>query len=105
MNVQGPTLTWWNSIVSARGTDAVDEMPWTEFKELMIKKFCPRNKIQKLEQEFWKIEMFGPAHQEYTTRLQEISQLVPHLSTTESKWAERFLYILAPQVCGLTLSA
>jgi hypothetical protein len=47
-------------------------MPWTEFKELMLKKFCPRNEIQKLEQEFWKLEMSGLA-QEYTTRFQEVS--------------------------------
>jgi hypothetical protein len=49
--------------------------------------------------------MSGPAHQEYTTRFQEISQLVPHLSTPESKWVERYVYGLAPQVCGLTMSA
>jgi hypothetical protein len=89
---QGPALTCWNTIVSARGTDAVDEMPWTEFKELMLKKFCPRNEIQKLEQEFWKMSLNGPTHQEYTTRFQEVSQLVPHLSTPESKWVERYVY-------------
>jgi hypothetical protein len=65
---QGPTLTLWNSIISTRGTDVVDEMQLTEFKELMIKKFCPRNEIHKLEQEFWEHEMYGLAHQEYTTR-------------------------------------
>jgi hypothetical protein len=102
---QGPALTWCNSVVSARGTDDVDEMPWTEFKELMFKKYCPRNEIQKLEQEFWKLEMSGPAHQEYTTRFQEVSKLVPHLSTPESKWVERYVYGLAPQVHGLTMSA
>jgi hypothetical protein len=95
---QGPALTWWNSIVSARGTDAVDEMQWTEFKELMIKKFCPRHEIQKLEQKFWKIKMFSPAHQDYTTRFQEVAQRVPHFSTPKSKWVEQYLYGLAFQV-------
>jgi hypothetical protein len=49
--------------------------------------------------------MSSPAHQEYTTRFQEVSQLVPHLSTPESKWVERYVYGLAPQVRGLTMSA
>jgi hypothetical protein len=78
---QGPALTWWNSVVSARGTDAVDEMLWTDFKDLLLKKFCPRIETQKLEQEFWKLEMSGSAHKEYTTRFKEVSHLVPHLST------------------------
>jgi hypothetical protein len=102
---QGPDLTWWNTIVYARSTDVVDKMPWTEFKELMLMKFYPRNEIQKLVQEFWKMSMSGPAHQEYTNRFQEVSQLVPHLSTLESKWVERYVYGLAPQVRGLTMSA
>jgi hypothetical protein len=49
--------------------------------------------------------MFGPAHQEYTTRFQEFAQLVPHLSTPKSKWIERHVYRLASQVRGLTMSA
>jgi hypothetical protein len=49
--------------------------------------------------------MFSPAHQEYTTRFQEVSQLVPYLSTLESKWVDRYVYGLAPQVRGLTMSA
>jgi hypothetical protein len=66
-------------------------MLWTDFKELMLKKYCPRNEIQKLEQEFWKLEMSGPAHQEYTTRFQEVSQFVPHLSTPDpSGWKGMF---------------
>jgi hypothetical protein len=102
---QCPAFTWWNSIISARGADAVDEMLWTDFKDLMLKMFFPRNKIQKLEQEFWKMSINGPAHQEYTTRFQEVSQLVPHLSTPESKWVERYVYGLAPRVRGLTMGA
>jgi hypothetical protein len=74
---QGPALSRWNSIVSAGGTDVVDEMQWTEFKELMIKKFCSRNEIQKLEQEFWKLEMYGPTHQEYTTSILESCSTSP----------------------------
>jgi hypothetical protein len=93
---QGATLTWWNSIVSARGRDSLESMTWPEFKELVLKEFCPRNEIQKLEQEFQGLQMLGSAHQEYTTRFQEVAQLVPHLCTPESRWIERYIWGFAP---------
>jgi hypothetical protein len=39
----GPVLTWWNSIVYARGRDYLESMTWADFKKLVIKKFCPSN--------------------------------------------------------------
>jgi hypothetical protein len=78
-------------------------MSWSEFKELVLKKFFPRNEIQNLEQEFQGMEMMGSAHQEYTTRFQEVAQLVPHLCTPESRWIERYIWGLAPQVRGTTM--
>jgi hypothetical protein len=47
--------------------------------------------------------MMGSAHQEYTTRFQEVAQLVPHLCTPKSRWIERYIWGLAPQVRGTTI--
>jgi hypothetical protein len=95
---QGLTLTWWNSIVFARGRDSLESMTWANFRELVIKKFCPSNEIQKLEQEFWELEMTRADHMGYTIRFQELAQIVPHLVTPESKWIERYIWGLAPQI-------
>jgi hypothetical protein len=65
--------------------------------------FFPRNEIQKLEQEFQGLEMMGSAHQEYTTRFQEVAQIVPHLCTPVSRWIKRYIWELAPQVRGTTM--
>jgi hypothetical protein len=100
---QGVALTWWNSVISARGRDSLEAMSWPEFKELVVKKFYPRNEIQKLEQEFHGLEMMGPTHQDYITRFQEVAQLVPHLCNLESKWIEHYIWGLAPQVCSTTI--
>ncbi|GJS32854.1 putative reverse transcriptase domain-containing protein [Tanacetum coccineum] len=46
--LQGPALTWWNSKVKTMGLETVNQMPWTEMKQLMTAEFnelalmCPR---------------------------------------------------------------
>nr|GEU77949.1 transposon Ty3-G Gag-Pol polyprotein [Tanacetum cinerariifolium] len=38
--LQGPALTWWNAKVATMGLEAVNQMPWTEMKQLMTAEFC-----------------------------------------------------------------
>ncbi|GKA01219.1 putative reverse transcriptase domain-containing protein [Tanacetum coccineum] len=46
--LQGPALTWWNSKVATVGLETVNQMPWSEMKQLMTAEFnelalmCPR---------------------------------------------------------------
>ncbi|GJS74370.1 putative reverse transcriptase domain-containing protein [Tanacetum coccineum] len=46
--LQGPALTWWNAKVATMGLKTVNQMPWTEMKQLMTAEFnelaliCPR---------------------------------------------------------------
>ncbi|GKA06917.1 hypothetical protein Tco_0686141 [Tanacetum coccineum] len=46
--LQGPALTWWNAKVATMGLETVNQMPWTEMKQLMTADFnelalmCPR---------------------------------------------------------------
>nr|GFB21628.1 hypothetical protein [Tanacetum cinerariifolium] len=42
---QGPTLTWWNAKVATMGLETVNQMPWTEMKQLMTIEFCPIEEI------------------------------------------------------------
>ncbi|GKB90941.1 putative reverse transcriptase domain-containing protein [Tanacetum coccineum] len=44
-------LTWWNSHVQTIGIDEAYEMPWKDLMKLLIEVYCPRNEIQKLENE------------------------------------------------------
>nr|GEX89348.1 hypothetical protein [Tanacetum cinerariifolium] len=48
-------LTWWNSHVQTIGIDEAYEMPWKDLIKLMIEMYCPRNEIQKLENELWNL--------------------------------------------------
>ncbi|GJR45606.1 putative reverse transcriptase domain-containing protein [Tanacetum coccineum] len=42
--------------------------------------FCPSNKMEKLESEFWNHTMIGTNHVGYTDRFHKLDKLVPHLS-------------------------
>nr|GFC83938.1 hypothetical protein [Tanacetum cinerariifolium] len=44
-------LTCWNSHVRTIGINEVYGMSWNDLMKLMIKVYCPRNEIQKLENE------------------------------------------------------
>ncbi|GJT29854.1 putative nucleotidyltransferase, ribonuclease H [Tanacetum coccineum] len=48
-----------NSGFQARGRDAANAMAWNDFKALLTTEFCPSNKIEKLEGEFWNHSMVG----------------------------------------------
>ncbi|GKB97015.1 putative reverse transcriptase domain-containing protein, partial [Tanacetum coccineum] len=97
----GKALAWWNTQVQTRGREAAVGMTWEDFKVLMSKEFCPNNKMQKLETEFWCHAMVGAGHAVYTDRFHELASLVPHLVTPENKRIERYIYGLAPQICAM----
>ncbi|GKF35783.1 hypothetical protein Tco_0112541, partial [Tanacetum coccineum] len=46
-------LSWWNSFVQPIGIEEAYKITWIEFKKLLIKKYCPRTEVQKMEDEFY----------------------------------------------------
>ncbi|GJR11096.1 putative reverse transcriptase domain-containing protein [Tanacetum coccineum] len=44
-----PSLTWWNAKVATMGLETVNQMPWTEMKQLMTAEFCPIEEVQRME--------------------------------------------------------
>lgn len=46
-------LTWWNNYRYSVGSEVAYVMTWEQFKSLLIQTYCPRNKVKKLEIEFW----------------------------------------------------
>ncbi|GKA19564.1 putative reverse transcriptase domain-containing protein [Tanacetum coccineum] len=97
----GKALTWWNSQIRTLSQEVVVSMSWNDFKFMMIQEFYPSHEIQKLESELWNYAMVGVGHAAYTDRFHELARLVPHLVTPESRMIERYMYGLAPQICGM----
>ncbi|GKF07077.1 reverse transcriptase domain-containing protein, partial [Tanacetum coccineum] len=46
-------LYWWNSFAQPIGIEEAYKITWVEFKKLLIKKYCPRTEVQKMEDEFY----------------------------------------------------
>nr|XP_043639230.1 uncharacterized protein LOC122610299 [Erigeron canadensis] len=91
-------LTWWNTQLQARGRTAAVAMPWEEFKGLMLKKFCSEVEVSRLEREFGELKMTRAEHAKYTSRFEELSRLVPHLVTPDSKGIQKYISGLIPQI-------
>ncbi|GJZ82258.1 putative reverse transcriptase domain-containing protein [Tanacetum coccineum] len=49
--LEGPALTWWKTKVATKGLETVNQMPWTEMKQLMTAEFCPIKEVQRMEHE------------------------------------------------------
>ncbi|GKA80236.1 hypothetical protein Tco_0786832, partial [Tanacetum coccineum] len=41
------------------GIDAANAIPWSEFKLMLIKKYCLRSGVQKMETELWNLKLIG----------------------------------------------
>ncbi|KAJ0547017.1 putative transcription factor interactor and regulator CCHC(Zn) family [Helianthus annuus] len=98
-------LSWWNLQVQTLGEAAPYALTWTELKELMRKKYCSRAEIQRLETEFWHLNMEGPKIAEYVQRFHDLSHVVPYMVTPEFKRIERFIWGLAPQIISMVTSS
>ncbi|GJX91864.1 reverse transcriptase domain-containing protein, partial [Tanacetum coccineum] len=93
------TLDRKDGVVKARGREAAIGMSWNYFKALLMEEFCPRNEMEKLENEFWNHTMVKGNHVAYIDRFHELAKLVPHLVTPESSHNKRYIHGLAPQIC------
>ncbi|GKD92422.1 putative reverse transcriptase domain-containing protein, partial [Tanacetum coccineum] len=47
--LEGPALTWWKTKVATMGLEIVNQMPWTEMKQLMTVEFCPIEEVQRMK--------------------------------------------------------
>ncbi|GKE09178.1 reverse transcriptase domain-containing protein [Tanacetum coccineum] len=70
-------LSWWNSFAQPIGIEEAYKTTWSEFKKLLIKKYCPRTKVKKMEDEFYYLTVKGNDLKTYIRRFQELAVLCP----------------------------
>ena len=94
-------LTWWNGQKIVYGLLEAYELSWAEFKSLLLEEFCPNSETVKLEEEFHGLKQHGGDHHAYTTRFHELSLLVPHQITPESRAVRKYIQGLPVEVENL----
>ncbi|GJX34913.1 putative reverse transcriptase domain-containing protein [Tanacetum coccineum] len=84
-------LSWWNSVAQPIGTENAYKIPWVELKKMMIKQYCPRSEVQKLEVELWNHMVKGVDISTYNRRFQELAILCLAMVPTIEKLLERLM--------------
>ncbi|GJT90807.1 reverse transcriptase domain-containing protein [Tanacetum coccineum] len=69
-------LSWWNSFSQPIGIEEAYKITWVEFKKLLIKKYCPRTEVQKMEDEFYHLTVKGNDLKAYVRRFQELATFI-----------------------------
>nr|GEY36092.1 reverse transcriptase domain-containing protein [Tanacetum cinerariifolium] len=66
------------------------KITWAEFKKFLIKNYCPRTEVQKMEDEFYHLTMKGNDLKTYVRRFQELATLCPTMVSDSNKMMESF---------------
>ncbi|GJS53745.1 reverse transcriptase domain-containing protein [Tanacetum coccineum] len=93
-------LSWWNSFAQPIGIEEAYKITWVEFKKLLIKKYCPRTEVQKMEDEFYHLTVKGNDLKTYVRRFQELETLCPTMVPDSEKMMEVFIGGLPRSIKG-----
>ncbi|GJS34810.1 reverse transcriptase domain-containing protein [Tanacetum coccineum] len=81
-------------------TEEAYKITWVEFKKLLIKKYCPRTEVQKMEDEFYHLTVKGNDLKTYVRRFQELATLCPTMVPDSEKMMEVFIGGLPQSIEG-----
>nr|GEZ06759.1 reverse transcriptase domain-containing protein [Tanacetum cinerariifolium] len=84
-------LSWWNSFAQPIGIEEAYKITWVKFKKLLIKKYCPQTKIQKMEDKIYHLTVNGNDLKTYVGRFQELATLCPTMVSNYEKLLEAFI--------------
>ncbi|GKD96426.1 putative reverse transcriptase domain-containing protein, partial [Tanacetum coccineum] len=98
--LQRPALTWWNAKVATMGLETVNQMPWTEMKQLMTAEFCPIEEVQRMEHEPWNLKVKEYNIVAYTQRFNELALMCPRMVEPERVKFDAYIYGLTDNIKG-----
>nr|GEY99484.1 putative reverse transcriptase domain, ribonuclease H-like domain, aspartic peptidase domain protein [Tanacetum cinerariifolium] len=84
-------LSWWISFARPIGIEEAYKITWVELKKLLIKKYYPHTEIQKMEDEFYHLNVKGNDLKTYVRRFQELATLCPTMVSNSEKLLEAFI--------------
>ncbi|GJU36244.1 putative reverse transcriptase domain-containing protein [Tanacetum coccineum] len=102
--LQGNALTWWNSHVKTTTPEAAHAMPWRTLKKMMTDKYCPRDKIKKLEFELWNLKVKGTDVVTYSQRFQELALMCDRMFPEEIDQVEKYVGGLPDTIHGSVMA-
>ncbi|GKF00026.1 reverse transcriptase domain-containing protein, partial [Tanacetum coccineum] len=98
-------LSWWNYFSQPIGIEKAYKITWVELKKLLIKKYCPRTEVQKMEDEFYHLTVKGNDLKTYVRRFQELATLCPTMVPNSEKMIEVFIGRLPRSIEGNVIAS
>nr|GEV89481.1 reverse transcriptase domain-containing protein [Tanacetum cinerariifolium] len=93
-------LSWWNAYAQPIGIEQANKTTWTELKRILTKKYCPRNEVKKMEDEFYNLIVKGNDLKTYVRRFQELAVLCPNMVPNTEKLMQVFIGGLLQSIKG-----
>ncbi|GJY32084.1 reverse transcriptase domain-containing protein [Tanacetum coccineum] len=93
-------LSWWNAYAQPIGIEQANRITWTDLKELLTNKYCPRTEVKKMEDEFYNLAVKGNDLKTYIRRFQELATLCPNMVPNAKKLMEVFISGLLRNIEG-----
>nr|GEV68656.1 hypothetical protein [Tanacetum cinerariifolium] len=87
------------------GHEAAYGMSWKTLMKMMTDKYCPRNKIRKLEMELWELKVKGTDLVSYTQRYQELALLCGRMFFEEADKIEKYVRGLPDMIHGSVVAS
>ncbi|XP_076930035.1 uncharacterized protein LOC143594660 [Bidens hawaiensis] len=101
---KGDSLEWWNTLIEVKGRESLYNLESREFKEMILRRFCPINEIDQIQTKLWNHRVVGTNLKEYNTKFLEYCLIVPHLVTPEFNKVTRYIYGLPIEIRDLVRS-
>ncbi|GJS10993.1 putative reverse transcriptase domain-containing protein [Tanacetum coccineum] len=103
--LQEPALTWWNAKVATMRLETMNQMPWTEMKQLMTAEFCPIEEVQRMEHELWNLKVKEYNIVAYTQRFNELALMCPRMVEPERVKFDAYIRGLTDNIKGEVTSS
>ncbi|GKE05776.1 putative reverse transcriptase domain-containing protein [Tanacetum coccineum] len=103
--LEGPTLTWWKIKVATMGLETMNQMPWTEMKQLMTAEFYPIEEIQHMKHELWNLNIKEYDIVAYTQRFNELALMCPRVVEPERVKVDAYIQGLTDNIKGEVTSS
>nr|GEY59320.1 reverse transcriptase domain-containing protein [Tanacetum cinerariifolium] len=98
-------LSWWNSFAQPIGIKEAYKITWSEFKNLLIKKYYLQTQVKKMEDEFYNLTVKGNDLKTYVRRFQELAILCPTMVPNSEKLMEVFIGGLPRSIKGNVIAS
>ncbi|GJS82605.1 putative reverse transcriptase domain-containing protein [Tanacetum coccineum] len=98
-------LTWWNMYVCSVTLDTAHATPWSDFKAMFIRTYCPCNEVKQMENELWNLKVKGTNLTAYNQHFQELILLCPKMVPNADRLLERYIEGLPLSIKGNVTSS